>query len=806
MVASENNDVEVLARSTSIKDALDILKGGTVLWKIRDKGVRGLKVYKRKYRLDLADLRINYVPNKSMAKKNCASGSGVSTAIDLADIAEVRAGHGTDTFNAMTKRSKDEMKKGPKQIFEHQVGDMDCGTELCFSLVFKDATPPLDLVAEDNNTRDLWVDVLSHLVVTIRSLGQQKEYELFLKKQFQNADKNGNGSLTLDECHDLIGQLNIKMPKEDIETLFRTANKNRAKQREVEALDEGEFVAFYYSLLKRPELDEVFIRYSTSSQGKGPRMSAEDFSKYMKEEQNVELVSEETHKIIEAFEPSEDRTSLSMEGFTHFMMFSEWQEITDVAHRKLVYQNMDHPLSHYWIASSHNTYLLGNQVTGESSVDAYIKALKEGCRCVELDCWDGDDGEPIIYHGWTLTSKILFKEVIADAIKAYAFFASDYPLILSIENHCSLEQQDVMADHLRTILGDLLYSAPVDESQNELPSPEKLKRKVLVKAKKLPAGSKQEDEIKDEDEVDDDERDEKKKKMAKKISQKLSELVNYIEAVHFHNFGKSKEEGKYFHMSSFGEAKAFKLIEDAENSVQFVKYNTRQISRIYPGAKRQDSSNLKVVPPWNAGCQIVALNYQTEDKQNFINRARFADNGGCGYVLKPVFLRYLTTKYSPVSPSGLDPSIYKHWKIDITVVSGQHIPRPSGRLEGEVIDPYVKVRLRGHPDDEREEDVNVDGQIKKKNKGKTQPVSNNGFNPVWKESFTFTSVVPDLAFLEFKVKDHSKSGTDKDIGAFCCPLTMIQQGYRRVCLKDYTGKDLSPASLLVHIKITKLES
>ncbi len=29
-----------------------------------------------------------------------------------------------------------------------------------------------------------------------------------------------------------------------------------------------------------------------------------------------------------------------------------------------------------------------------------------------MDCWDGEDGEPIIYHGYTLTSKILFKDVI----------------------------------------------------------------------------------------------------------------------------------------------------------------------------------------------------------------------------------------------------------------------------------------------------------------------------------------------------------------------------------------------------------
>ena len=58
-------------------------------------------------------------------------------------------------------------------------------------------------------------------------------------------------------------------------------------------------------------------------------------------------------------------------------------------------------------------------------------------------------------------------------------------------------------------------------------------------------------------------------------------------------------------MSSFGESKAFKYFE--ENSKDFVKYNCKQISRIYPGAKRQDSSNLKVLPCFNSGCQIGEL-------------------------------------------------------------------------------------------------------------------------------------------------------------------------------------------------------
>jgi hypothetical protein len=72
------------------------------------------------------------------------------------------------------------------------------------------------------------------------------------------------------------------------------------------------------------------------------------------------------------------------------------------------------------------------------------------------------------------------------------------------------------------------------------------------------------------------------------------------------------EKNRCYEMSSFDERQATTLLK--ERPIEFVNYNKHQLSRVYPAGTRFDSSNFMPQVFWNAGCQLVALNYQTLGK------------------------------------------------------------------------------------------------------------------------------------------------------------------------------------------------
>lgn len=152
-----------------------------------------------------------------------------------------------------------------------------------------------------------------------------------------------------------------------------------------------------------------FQRFLQAEQEEQGANSLDSVKLYM-----LEYLSDDSREYLDPF--------FTVPEFLDFL-FSRGNSVFNTAHCE-VYQDMTKPINNYWIASSHNTYLTGDQFQGESAVEAYTRSLRMGCRCLELDCWDGPDGNPVITHGLTLVPKIKFVDVVR-AIKDHAFVASE---------------------------------------------------------------------------------------------------------------------------------------------------------------------------------------------------------------------------------------------------------------------------------------------------------------------------------------------------------------------------------------------
>lgn len=88
--------------------------------------------------------------------------------------------------------------------------------------------------------------------------------------------------------------------------------------------------------------------------------------------------------LVQAREKSTE-VGLDVNEFAEFLEIDPENRVLSSANA----QDMSQPLSHYFIASSHNTYLTGDQFRSASSAEMYVRALRAGCRCLEVDIWDG---------------------------------------------------------------------------------------------------------------------------------------------------------------------------------------------------------------------------------------------------------------------------------------------------------------------------------------------------------------------------------------------------------------------------------
>ncbi|OQV17417.1 1-phosphatidylinositol 4,5-bisphosphate phosphodiesterase delta-4 [Hypsibius exemplaris] len=737
------------------------------------------KLYSRFYRLDPDCQTLHYHD----PVRRYGSCQAKSRPIDLLSLKEVRMGYKTDVFNACSK----------SRSFTARIS-----ADRCFSLILPNGES-LNLIAPTSESRKEWANVIQHIIGKGQQEDRETRMEKWLRKQFKQADTSGDGFLNFDECMLLLDHLNLHFSKEQAAEIFKKAGTVTRRQASGEALElphqqevlnaEG-FRRFYALLSERGDLQKIFTEFA---EGDHQTWTTKTLQKFLREVQHEEdQTLEACEFIIKSFEPMDENQSqnlLGLAGFRNYLL-NQRQFLFHYKNRQ-VFHNMTHPLKDYFIASSHNTYLTSNQLTGVSSVEAYISCLLTGCRCVELDCWDGDDGEPVITHGHTLTSKILFRDVLT-TIRDYGFKASPYPVILSIENHCSVEQQHVMAAHLTSILGESIYNmSSINTNSAALPSPEDLKGRVILKGKKLKAGISKQSSEEDDDMaqtgidgavVEEGTGTSMQPKQLENLKTKTSEAFSkevFLGAVKFRSFKQSKETGHHSEMSSLSEAKFTELSKTGRHAL--LAHTRHQLVRIYPGGLRTDSSNYNPLPMLHAGCQIVALNYQDRKPETQIYKAMFKDNGGCGYLLKPSYMREHDIDELDKHDENRQPV-----SMRITVISAQQLPKPEGIDDEDISDPYVTVQIFGSSRD--------------CNKQATTYVRNNGFNPVWNQALVFLIYEPEIAVLRFEIKDYDRRSTDETIGHYSIPVNCLQLGYRHVELFDKHDVNLEPSTLFVNVE------
>ncbi|XP_071459504.1 1-phosphatidylinositol 4,5-bisphosphate phosphodiesterase delta-3 isoform X2 [Marmota flaviventris] len=651
----------------------------------------------------------------------------------------------------------------------------------CLTITFKGRRKNLDLAAPTAEEAQRWVRGLAKLRARLDAMSQRERLDHWIHSYLHRADSNQDSKMSFKEIKSLLRMVNVDMNDMYAYRLFKECDHSNN-----ERLEGAEIEEFLRRLLKRPELEEIFSRYS----GEDRVLSAPELLEFLEDQGEDGATLARAQQLIQTYELNETAKQhelMTLDGFMMYLLSPEGAAL-DMAHT-CVFQDMGQPLAHYFISSSHNTYLTDSQIGGPSSTEAYVRAFAQGCRCVELDCWEGPGGEPVIYHGHTLTSKILFRDVI-QAVRDHAFVLSPYPVILSLENHCGLEQQAAMARHLRTILGDMLVMQALD-SQNpeELPSPEKLKGRVLVKGKKLPAAHMEDGRIlsdREEEEEEEEEGEEaaevaEQRRKAKQISPELSALAVYCWATRLRTLNPGPGPPQPYQVSSLSERKAKKFIREAGNS--FVRHNARQLTRVYPLGLRMNSANYNPQEMWNSGCQLVALNFQTPGYEMDLNEGRFLINGRCGYVLKPACLRQPDTTFDPECPGP------PRTTLTVQVLTAQQLPKLNAEKPSSIVDPLVRVEIHG---------VLADCARKE-----TSYVLNNGFNPHWGQTLQFQLRAPELVLVRFVVEDYDTTSPNDFVGQFTLPLNSLKQGYRHIHLLSKDGASLSPATLFVHIHIQR---
>ncbi|KAG7260945.1 hypothetical protein CRUP_038488 [Coryphaenoides rupestris] len=613
----------------------------------------------------------------------------------------------------------------------------------------------------------------------------------WLKQTFTEADKNGDGTLSISEVLQLLHKLNVNLPRQKVKQMFKEADTDDNQG----TLDFEEFCSFYKMMSTRRDLYLLMLTYSNHKD----HMDADDITRFLEIEQKMTKVTKDhCLEIINKFDPCSQNQKQGVLGIDGVL------------------------------------------------VDGLDDVLEEdlGGECVAVV----DDGlavltVPAVHRHPACSTQVYMSTRDWDM----SWSPISYPVILSIENHCSVPQQKKMAEYLSEILGDKLDLSNVKAHESgHLPSPESLRGKILVKVKivvqiKIPVRGKKlppnidedadEGDVSDEDSADEMEDDCKlmngdtsanRKQVESLAKKKLDSLMKESKirdredpdsftiaalpprgspprtrpasskgdegtdtADESNSSGNKRGGGRSF-MGSFSKRKkkASKLkrtssLEDTDTDQEsfqqrlqspaapqqvsslsetkahqvmmqkaaaFIHFNQRQLSRIYPSG-----SELPVRGPRAPAEPGQVLH----------------SNGNCGYILKPACM--CDGAFNPHLEDPLPGQMKK--QLVLKIISGQQLPKPKDSMLGDRGEAMVRWPMKSCPmgswSHTRKRTRASSGMCRVNTRVSSHMGLNPegggggaGFNPMWEETLVFTLHMPELALVRFLVWDHDPIGQD----------------------------------------------
>ncbi|WOL18657.1 hypothetical protein Cni_G27454 [Canna indica] len=574
------------------------------------------------------------------------------------------------------------------------------------------------------------------------------------------------------------------------------------------------FTRKFESRAAQPPTDvrDAFAGYA----GRAAHMSADQLRRFLVEEQGESAATvADAEWIVKALR-SRHRSSVPAHpgiGFDDFFHYLFSDDLNPSIGSQ-VHQDMNCPLSHYYIYTSHNSYLTGNQLSSDCSDVPIINALRRGVRVIELDMWPNSTKDNVdILHGRTLTSPVEMIKCLR-SIKEFAFHSSPYPVVITLEDHLTPDLQAKVAEMVIQTFGDILYY-PESDSLDELHSPEALKNRVIISTKPpkeyleskkggkgsndeacktdvadLKALSISDDKDKHEQNADDQDEEESDDDDVDDDGVRRNAAPEYRHIITIHA---GKPKGSLRQALKVDPCKVRRLslseeqLEKAAEShgPDLVRFTQKNILRVYPKGTRFNSSNYNPLLGWIHGAQMVAFNMQGHGKSLWLMQGLFRANGGCGYVKKPDYMMNIGPNGEVFNPEASLP-VKTTLKVKIYMGDGWSMDFEQTHFDAySPPDFYAKIKLVGAPADTQ----------KKKTK-----IIKDDWTPLWDEEFSFPLTLPELALLRIEVREYDMSAKDAFAGQTCLPIWELKQGIRTVPLYDRKGKRYRSVRLLMRFR------